>query len=94
VGNGGTTGGDGQQVADRKGITVHIVVQRQRSTITFPEATRARPESNGSLTVGRMVGESYSERWETLSQFARGTWTHWTWTDDEPVEAVDLDEPS
>jgi hypothetical protein len=76
----------------RVGITVHMRVDRQTSTVDFPEATQARPDSDGTLTL--LQRETHPDRNllgpRVLGQIAKGCWTRWSWTD-EGLDAQDLD---
>jgi|tagenome__1003787_1003787.scaffolds.fasta_scaffold18765072_1 hypothetical protein len=67
----------------RTGITVHLRIDRQNSTVDYPEATNARVESNGSLTLNK-PGPEY------LGSIAKGCWVRWAWTATD-VDAQDLD---
>ena len=65
-------------------------VDRQTSTVDFPEATETSVSSNGSLMVfGCPPGHALPEK---LGEIAKGCWTHWTWVIDGTYpEAQDLE---
>ena len=75
----------------RSGITVHIRIDRQNSTVDYPEATHASVESNGSLRLIK-VGSGLGTSAEHLGNIAKGCWIRWGWTD-AYRDAQDLDEP-
>jgi hypothetical protein len=71
----------------RTGITVRMRVDRQSSTVDYPEANLANVRSNGTLALLKTREHGSSE---VLGEVAKGCWTRWAWTDDS-VEAQDLD---
>jgi hypothetical protein len=68
------------------GITVYTRIDRQNGTAEYPDATNARTESNGTLTLIKPAPDEY----QVVGQIAKGCWVRWVWTNAYP-DAQDLD---
>jgi hypothetical protein len=70
------------------GITVYTRIDRQNGTAEYPDATNARVESNGTLTLIKPATGVGGP--QVAGQIAKGSRVRWVWTNAYP-DAQDLE---
>jgi hypothetical protein len=67
-------------MAQERGVTVHLHMRGEDSTVNYANAKAARVEADGSLTLLGAGTNPFSRDLEPIGSIASGLWIRWIYS--------------